>query len=787
MFQNYLKLAFRNLSRQKVFSFINITGLAIGLASSLIILLWVQDEMSFDRFHQKATRTYRLTAEAGDLQVAITPAPMAPSLKEALPEIEHIARLWPSTRAMMQAGDLKFGEKKGFYTEPSFFEVFDFKLLKGDTKTALAQPNGVILSEALAKKYFGTVDVLGKSLRKDNQDDFTVTGILALQPGNSHLQIDFLLPWSYVATRERNIKDNIWDNFDFYSYITFAQSRDHETVSAVEKKINNIYRDHEKELNVQFHLQPLTDIHLHSHFMADVAGHGNFQYVTVLAIISVFIVLIGCINFMNLSTARSARRAKEVGLRKVAGAVRIQLVKQFLGESFLVTCISLILAFLIAALSLPSVNNLVGKQLHLNFQDPFMVAAVLAITLITGVFSGMYPAFILSGFTPIKVLKKEVKGGAGGVVFRNLLVVIQFVISIVLLVGTTVVYQQLQYIQSKDLGFDKANLLYMTVHGNMEGKINTWRSAFQANPLTENVTISSGLPTNHVSGTASIDWQGKDPSKQIIFAHMFIDEHFIPIYNMALVSGRNFYKDLRGDSTNFIINEKAATVMGFTAASAIGEPLTLWGERKGFIVGVVKDFNFKPLQQGIEPLLLGTNNWGGVVVVKAQPNKTTETIQAMEKVWNNLEDVYPFSYKFVDQDLENLYKSERQVGTLFSVFALLAVIISCLGLYGLSAYIAEQRTREIGIRKALGASVLNILYLLNTRFVIPVFIAMIIAAPLACFTMSKWLNGFAYQVNFDWAIVLAAGTTALLISVLTVSFESLKAAKVSPVKSLRTE
>jgi putative ABC transport system permease protein len=786
MFRNYLKLAFRNLARQKAFSFINITGLAVGLASSLIIFLWVQDEISFDRFHQKADRTYRLTAEASDLRVAITPAPVAPALKEAMPEIEHTVRLWTVSSAMMQTGDMKFEEKEGFYTEPSFFEVFDFPLLKGNAKTALEQPNGIILTEELARKYFGTTDALGKILRIDNKDDFTVTGILAPAPGNSHLKFDFLLPWAAAATWYQNIKENIWDNFDFYSYITFSQHSEQQ-LSEFEETINHIYSEHEKELDVEFQLQPLKNIHLHSNFMADVAGHGNFQYVAVLTIIAVFIVIIGCINFMNLSTARSARRAKEVGLRKVAGAVRIQLIKQFLGESILLTAIALIAALLIVALALPAVNDLVGKQLFMNFGDPIMMGCIFGITLITGVFSGIYPAFILSAFTPIKVLKKDVKAGAGGTAFRNVLVIAQFVISIVLLVGTSVVYQQLRYIQSRDLGFDKENLLYVTLHGDVSEKINTFRNAFHSNPLTADVTIASGLPTNHVSGTTSISWQGKDPDNQVIFAQMFIDENFIPVYGMELAAGRNFQKDLLGDSTNFIINEKAAALMGFTPESAIGQPMTLWDYRKGVITGVVKDFNFKPLQEAIEPLLLVPNTWGGIVVVKTQPNRTPETIHAMEEVWNSLENIYPFSYNFVDQDLENLYKSEKQVGTLFSVFALLAIMISCLGLYGLSSYIAEQRTREIGIRKALGASITNIMYMLNSRFVIPVILAMIIAAPIAWYSMNKWLDGFAYKITFDWMLVLIAGGIALTISLLTVSYESLKAAKVNPVKSLRSE
>ncbi|HEY3402466.1 MAG TPA: ABC transporter permease [Ohtaekwangia sp.] len=785
MFRNYLTLAFRNISRQKAFSFINITGLAIGLASSLIIFLWVQDERSFDTFHEKANRTYRLTASATDLSVAISPAPMAPALAEAVPAITHHTRMSDLRSAMFQANDRKFEEKNGFYAEPSFFQVFDFRLKQGNVETALQQPNSVILSEELALKYFGTADVLGKTLRKDNTDDFVVTGILEKPAGNSHLRFDMLLPWAYIATRENNIKENIWGNFDYFSYISFDTAKDEVFLNDVIKKADALFLANEARVKVQFSLQPLTDIHLHSDFMADVPGHGSAQYVTIFMIIAVFIVLIGCINFMNLSTARAARRAKEVGLRKVAGAVRWQLINQFLGESIVISSIALMISIVIAILALPAVNDLTGKHLAVDLNDPFTLLLLGGVTLITGILSGLYPAFILSGFTPVRVLKKDVKG-TGGVIFRNFLVVTQFVVSIVLLAGTAIVYQQRQYISNKDLGFTKENLLYVELHGDVHAKMNMWRTAFSANPATANATFTSGLPTNHVSGTASVSWPGKDPDKQIMFALLFIDEHFIPVYDMQLVSGRNFYHELRGDSTNLIINEKAAEAMGFTAESVIGQPVEMW-DTKGVIIGVVKDFNFKPLQEMIEPMILGANKWGGVVTVKAESGKTHETLAALESVWNSMENVYPFAYNFVDQDLANLYQSEKQVGTLFFVFALLAIIISCLGLYGLSAYIAEQRTREIGIRKALGASIVNIVYLLNTCFIIPVGIAMLIAAPLAWYGMDKWLQGFAYRVDFNWILVAGAGGVALLISLLTVSYESLKAAKVNPVKSLRTE
>jgi predicted permease len=782
MLRNYFKLALRNLTRQKAFSFINIGGLAVGLASSLVILLWVQDEVSYDRFHSKANQTYRLTGTASDLDVSISPAPIAPAM-ESFSEVAHTVRLWNVNSVMLKAGDQKFEERDAFYTESSFFDVFDFKLLYGDPAVALRDPNSIILTEALAMKYFGTADAVGMTLRKEDQDDLTVTGILAEPSGNSHLAFNVLLPWSYIATRERNIRDNLWDNFEYYSYVVL---QDNTSLATFTTKVNQLFKDHVKHLEVQFTLQPVTDIHLHSHMMGDLAGQGNAQYVTVLAAIAVFIVLIACINFMNLSTARSARRAKEVGLRKVAGAVRWQLIRQFLGESLLVSALALLLAIIIVFVSLPKVNDLTAKALSINLLDPFALVVLLGITTVTGLLAGIYPALVLSGFMPIKVLKKDLKSGAGGVVFRNVLVIAQFVISVVLLVGTAVVYQQLRFIRDKNLGFDKENLLYMTIHGNAFEKITRWQSALKANPLTENVSIASGLPTNLLSGAVGISWQGKDPDKQIIFAQLFIDDGFLPVYEIELATGRNFNPGLRGDSSNYIINETAAATMGFTAESAIGQNLSHFG-RDGQIVGVVKDFNFKPLQHDIEPLVMSSNDWGGYVVVRAEASKTRETIAALENVWNSLEDVYPFRYQFVDENLAKLYRSEQQVGALFTLFALLAIFISCLGLYGLSAYMAEQRSREIGIRKALGASVGHIVYLLNTRFIVPVFGAIIIAAPLAYFAMSQWLESFAFKIDFQWGLVLLAGILALIISVLTVTYESLKAAISNPLKSLREE
>ncbi|MBX2922482.1 MAG: ABC transporter permease [Chitinophagaceae bacterium] len=792
MFKNYLKIAFRNIARHKAFAFINIAGLSIGMACSIFILLWVQHELSYDRFHKNANDIYRITVDFNGFKAAVNPAAMPPELKMKIPAVKDFVRFSYTTTHVFEMGLKKFEEKRTFNVDSNVLNFFSFRLLKGNAATALNRPDAVLLTEDMAKKYFGNEDPLGKILRMDNKDNVTVTGVLENIPANSHLQFDFLMPMSAIAQTNGDLKNNRWDNFNFYNYIRLDKGLNvaGTGLANVEGQLDKIYKEHvdEKVLkNVSFHLQPLTDIHLHSKLQADMEGQGNIQYVNIFFVVAVFILVVACINFMNLATARSARRAKEVGLRKVVGAGRSQLIGQFLGESMLISFLALVIAVGLVWLLLPAFNHLAGKTLSINILDGKVVTGLISIALLTGLFSGSYPALFLSGFKPVKVLKGNVKTMGGNRIFRNGLVVLQFVVSIVLLAGTAVVYNQLHFIKSMNIGFDKSNLLYMPMAGDMWSKQDALRAALKQNPLTSDFAVSGDLPVNLNSGTVDVDWEGKDPNNQVIFPNLDVNEDFFDVYQLKLAAGRAFSRDFKGDSRNYVVNEKALQVMGIKKPSdAIGKPLALWGSR-GTIVGVAKDFNFKPIQQAVEPLIIRLNRWGGIVTIRTQPGATEATINALEKISKDLNPAYPFSYGFVDQDLANSYKGEQQMGSLFNVFAILAIFISCMGLYGLSAFMSEQRTKEIGVRKVLGSSVFGIVYMLSTGFTKLILIAVLIAVPLAWIAINQWLQGFAYHVELSGWVFLAASLGALAIAWITISYESIKAAMANPVRALRTE
>ena len=790
MLRNYIKVAIRNLLRQKGFSIINIFGLALGISCTALIGMWVNDELSYDRFHHDFDRMYRITATLPEMKVhaAVSSAPLALAFKTEIPEVDDAVRISESKTDLIQFGDVKFEEKGVIYADSNFFRMFNFPFIKGDKERALLNPEGIVITEEMAMKYFGTIDALEKTIRKNNKDDFTVTGVIANIPSNSHLQFDFVQPMRYLARTNEDLKKNIWDNFNYYTYIKL-NSKAQQSKSAIadlEKKMQAIYKKNEDVLKVAFILQPLSKVHLYSNFLADIPGHGNAQNVYIFMVVAIFILVVACLNFMNLATARAARRAKEVGLRKVVGAIRPHLMGQFLAESLVVALLALLLALLIIYIVLPYFNTLGGKNLALDFTNVQLIAGLLGITVITGLLAGSYPALYLSGFVPATVLKGNFTAGGSGNLFRNTMVVIQFAVSISLIVGTAIVYRQLKYIQQLNLGYDKENLLYVPMSGEMWDKYETLRTMLGNNRFTSNYSFISNLPTTSSNATISVDWTGKDPNTQPLFFNLAIDENFEEVFKATILEGQGYGENAKADSSRVIMNETALKTMGMQLESAVGTKIKVYGH-EATIIGVVKDFNFKPVQEAIGPMFLTRNTWGGNAMVRTQPGQTENTIAALEQMCKEINPSYPFNFGFLDQDIANLYSAEQRLGSLFNVFAVLAVVISCLGLYGLSAYLAERRTRELGIRKVLGASGFQLVYLLSATFTRPILIATAIAVPLAWYGMSQWLSGFAYHVTIDWTIFVIAFLSALIIAWITVSFESIKAATTNPVTSLRSE
>jgi len=796
MLLNYFKTALRSLLHNRLFTILNILGLATGLACSILIMLWVINEWSYDRFNRNADRTYRIVATVLGETYPLTGAPLGEATKTQIPGIKYAARLRPNygKSSVFTIGDRHFEEKGAYYADPDILKVFTFPLVSGDPSTALVRPDGLLLTQRMARRFFGDENAMGKTIRMGDNASFTVTGILKDLPSTSHLQFDILLPMSFDAHTDEDIIQSHWDNLNFYTYIVFE---DHTPTSAslaaIEQRIAAINKKGEPTFDAAFQLQPLKRIHLYSkHILYDVKGQGDITYVRLFSIVAVFILLVACINFMNLATARSARRAKEVGVRKVIGASRSQLVGQFLSESLLITFVSLLLAGILVVIALPEFNRMLGKDLTVDLHDGWLLVGLLLVFLLTSLVSGSYPAFFLSSFRPIQVLKsKIVRAGLRSRLFRNGLVVFQFVVSIVLIIGTVVVYRQLHYIQHKDLGFDKSHLLYIPLKGDMSHNSALLAAELSNHPHLRNYSIISDIPVDAGMGTIGVRWKAI-PENHQMFSIMGVDEHVLSVFRMKLVAGRALSADFKEDTLNYVVNQAALKVMGMDAGSAVGEPLTVWGN-KGTIVGVVKDFNFKPMQSAVNPLILRYNpgagkEWlRGYAVVNAAPAAIPETINELKAIWSKLNPVYDFEYGFVDQQLERLYLSEQRMGLLFNAFALLAIFISCLGLSGLAAFTAEQRTKEIGIRKVLGAKVIGVVAMLSKGFVPLVLISTIIASPIAWLCMDRWLQDFAYRAPLSGWIFVAAGVLALAIALLTVCFHALRAALANPVNCLRMD
>ncbi len=787
MIKNYLKTAWRNLLSNKMFSLINISGLALGMTCGLLIMLWIKNETQMDKFHANNKSLFRLMEnqyyEGNISTFDATPGIIAENIVKDIPEIQLASQILWEEEPLFTVGD-KFFKEKGRYVQKDFLKMFSYKLVKGDPNTVLARPDAVVISKTLAEKYFGEQDPVGKLIKIDNDQNVIVTGILDEIPKTSSLQFDFLM--SYDIWFKKNDWAKEWGNNGPRCYVMLAPNASAEKVNA---KIKNYIKTKEKGSNVELFLQNYGESYLYSDWDNGKQTGGRIEYVRIFSIVAIIILVIACINFMNLATARSLRRAREIGVRKVVGAGKSQLIAQFMGESLLVSFLAICLSLLVVALLLPSFNALTDKELQLDFSNPFFIFLVVGLTLVAGIVSGSYPALFMSSLKPIIVLKGILKFNAGATFFRKGLVVFQFALSIILILGMIVIYRQIDYIHNKDLGFAKEDLLYIPIEGALQKSFPTFKDELLRQPGIKFVSSSQSGPLEVGSSTQGVRWPGKDTTKLILFSANPITYDYIKTMGIQLKEGRDFDPSFSLDTNNYLVNEAALRKIGYK--DPIGKELTMWGD-KGTIVGVMKDYHHNSLHVPIEPLILrlfkkSWNSYWGNVLVRTEKGKTKQAIASMEKTYRQFNPGFPFRYFFTDAEMLKNYKAEHTVSKLSKYFAFLAIFISCLGLFGLVTFTAQQRVKEIGIRKVLGASVAGIVRMLSKDFLKLVLIAAVIAFPVAWWAMNRWLGDFAYRIHIGWWVFVASGIAAMLIALLTVSFQAIKSAIASPVKSLRTE
>ncbi len=780
MLSNYLKTAFRALWRQKLYSLINILGLSIGLATCMLILLYVQDELSFDQFHEKKARIYRVTTsfENGN-HWAVPSFPVGPALKADYPEVEDACRMIYWGNVLMTLGDDKRSESYFRFVDPSIFEVLSFPLVAGDPQKALSAPYNMVLTETKAREFFGEGEAMGKQLtvkQGETEKLFTITGIAKDPPPNSSVEFNFLVPFQTAEEYGMNLEN--WGNWGPETYVLL----NHEvSVDAFEPKIGNfIFEKSKQGKTATLHLQPISRVHLYPLE----GGNGRITYVYLFSIIALFILLIACINFMNLTTARSMIRAREIGVRKVVGAKRSDLIFQFYSESILLSFIAAGIAIGWVALLLPGFNILAEKEL--TWMESSVFGYLLIITLVTGLLSGSYPALSLSSFRPVLVLKGAFKTSRRGIFLRKILVVTQFCISIILIICTLITRDQLTFIQQKSLGYDKDQVLYIQDVADFMNKYPRIKPALLKSPHIHHVTASSSLPTAIYTHGGVPDYEGRDPERTMDFLFTNVAFDYPETFGMEMAEGRSFSIDFPSDSTQaYLLNEEAVRQMELE--NPLGTKLNFWGN-DGQVVGVVKDFHFSSFREGIEPLLIRVNfNWLEYVCIKLEAGRMQEGLAHIEKVWEQYMGTVPFDYHFVDESFEETFEADQKVSTIFTYFAYLGIFISCLGLLGLAAFMAQQRRKEIGIRKVMGASVSQLVRMLTREFTKLVVFAFIPAALLAFYFMHTWLAGFAYRTAISPWIFMLAGGAALLIAWLTVSWQSFRAASINPVEALRDE
>jgi putative ABC transport system permease protein len=820
MLKNYFKIAFRTLRKHKGYSFINIAGLALGMACALFILLWVQDELSFDRFHANAKTIYRVEHDQKGGQVKFHalegPPGLATALKNEIPEIQDTTRDAHIGTLLVRYGEKAFYENSVRGVDASFLRMFTFPTVGGDAGTALSRPGSLVLTEKLARKYFGAEDPVGKTVTINNSFPVTVSAVLKDIPTNSIFTFEALLPMEFL--KNLNIDIDTWDS---NSMVAFALLKKGAAAAAVDRKITRLFREHRlsdwrgddanwKKIQADpeqlkrynnyagpdFMLMPLVDIKLYG-YEGFTRNNMGIQYVRTFSAIAIFVLLIACINFMNLATARSANRAKEVGLRKVVGAFRRTIAGQFYGESILTAVLAGLAAVMIVALLLPAFNALSGKRMVLaSLLSPSFLLGILAVTLVTGFIAGSYPALFLSSFQPIKVLKGRAAGGARSAAFRKILVVVQFGLSILLLIGMGVVAHQINFMRGKKLGYDKDQLVYLTMRGDPVKMYQALRERILRDPRIQGVTAINQPPTSFGSSSWGATWDGKDPNQRYLISMAAVDFDFPETMKIEMAAGRSFdqkYSTDRGGA--FLVNESVPKLMGLDAAAAVGKHFNFMNIR-GTIVGVMKNFHFRSVRESVQPLAIflppapqSSNPWFNLsfAIVRLKAGDIHGSLDSVLESWQTVNPGYPFDYRFFDQDFDQMYRADERMGSVLKVFAALAIIIACLGLFGLAAFTAEQRTKEIGVRKVLGASVPGIVVLLSKEFAKWVLAANVLAWPLAYLTMHNWLQGFAYKSGIAWWLFALAGMGALAVALLTVSFQAIRASHTNPVNALKYE
>ena len=785
MIHNYLKTTFRNLWKNKGFTFLNIFGLGIGIACASLIFLWVEDEINFNNYFSNKENLYKIkdsqTYDGTTFTFDATPGPLAAGIKTEIPGIKNTARSSWEQQSLFSLGDKNIYER-GMYVDSSFLKMFQLEFVQGNAGTAFQQLHSLVITEKMAHKFFGNDNAIGKSLRVDNNASSVVTGVIKDLPESVSFQFEWLAPFKIFENQNNWLQS--WRNNGVLTYVELQPGAD---TKAINRKLYNYVQSKARDAEAKMSIYPMSRWRLYDSWKDGKEVPGRIRYVHLFSLIAWIILLIACINFMNLSTARSEKRAREVGVRKVLGAGKSKLVGQFIGESVIMALISAVVAVCIIFAVLPAFNSLVEKQLSIRLFQPLHISALLAIALACGLVAGSYPAFYLSSFNPVAVLKGiriKMNGSAGFI--RKGLVVVQFSISIILIISTIIIYKQINHAKNRSLGYDKENLIYLPLQGKLKEHFNAVKNDLVQTGVVKDAALSQSTVLQLGSNTGDFQWQGKDPDKQVLITVESVSPEYTATMGMRIEKGRNFYDDLKSDSGNIIINQTLAKIIG--DKNIIGSLITN-GDNKFTVVGVIGDFVYNNLYSPSSPLILFPDT-SGTNFLTIRLKKTSNVAGALAKVENVIKannPGFPFDYKFVDDQFDQFFKTEMLIGKLASVFAFLAIFISCLGLFGLAAYTAERRTKEIGIRKVLGASAKGLAGLLSKEFLILVMISCLIAFPIAWWMMHNWLEGYEYRIPISWPIFLVAGLLAMLIALFTVSVQAIKAALANPIQSLRSE